>query len=104
MEETKLPMQRQKERGYSDVVGESYKINGTCLAKSPTNLKATVRKNKVTLTGEKASDVTGYEIYYRKGKNDGYQKLASTAKRKYTYTKLKKGTTYYFRVRSYKQV
>ena len=90
------------EKSYGTIEGENYTINGKFSANAPVSINASVNKNKVTLTWSKVNDVTGYEIYYRKGKQGIYKKLTSTVKTKYTYKKLKKGTMYYFKVRAYK--
>ena len=67
-----------------------------------------VKKNgrKVTLTIRKVANAGGYELQYAAAKNmkkSTVRKIGST-KAKYTTKKLKKGKTYYFRVRAYKIV
>ena len=59
---------------------------------------------KLVLTWKKAKNAKGYEIYRRTGTTGSYQKIAtikSGSTVKYTNTKLKKGTKYYYRIRAY---
>ncbi len=63
-------------------------------------VKAQVTYNTVTLSWNKASGVSGYEIQqYASSK---WKAVATTKSRKYTIKKLKTGTTYKFRVVGYK--
>lgn len=55
----------------------------------------------VTFSFDPVPDVKGYQIYYSKHKHGPYKKLATTTQTTYTYSKLKSGTTYYFKVRAY---
>lgn len=59
-------------------------------------------KSGVTLKWSKAAGVTGYEVYQSTKKTSGYTKIRTTTKTTYTKTGLKKGKTYYYKVRSYK--
>lgn len=62
---------------------------------------------KIKLTWKKIKGSNGYEIYMSTKKKSGYQKiktLTSGKKVSYTKTKLKKKTTYYFKVRAFKKV
>lgn len=64
-------------------------------------------KNKMKLTWKRISGCTGYQIFMSNKKSSGYKKIATIKKNKtisYTKTKLKKGKTYYFKVRTYKKV
>ncbi len=91
-------------KNWGEVVGENYSLKGAFFANSPTKFSVSVKKNKATLTWSRAKNITGYEVYYKKGKTGKYKKLASTTKTKYTYKKLNKRNTYYFKVRAYKKV
>ena len=54
---------------------------------------------------EKAKSADGYEIYRRAGTTNPYVRAAvikSGSTTKYTNAKLKKGHTYYYRIRSYR--
>lgn len=62
---------------------------------------------KVRITWKKVKGSSGYEIYMSTKKKSGYKKIktiTSSKKVSYTKTKLKKRTTYYFKVRAYKKV
>lgn len=69
---------------------------------------ATNRKGKnVTLKWKKDSAVSGYEVYRSNSRNAGYKKIkviSSKNTTNYKNTKLKKGRTYYYKVRAYKKV
>ena len=70
------------------------------------SLKST-KKGAATLTWAKNSKATGYEIYVSTKKTSGFKKLATVKSWKkvtYTKTKLKRKTTYYFKIRAYKTV
>lgn len=59
---------------------------------------------KASLSWKKVSGATGYVVYMSEKKDSGYKKLGSTQKLSCTIKNLKKGKTYYFRVRTYKKV
>lgn len=64
-------------------------------------------KDRTKLTWKKVSSCTGYEIYRSKKKSSGFTRIATvkgTAKTAYTTARVKKGTTYYYRIRAYKKV
>lgn len=66
-------------------------------------VKATAGTGKATISWNKVTGATGYVIYMQDEFGD-YNKLGSTSKTSYTKKSLKKGKTYYFRVRAYKTV
>ena len=66
-------------------------------------VKATAGTGKATISWDKVAGATGYVIYMQDEFGD-YNKLSSTTKTSYTKKSLKKGKTYYFRVRAYKTV
>lgn len=68
-------------------------------AKQVKNVKKAVTASTVTLTWNKASGAKGYAVQQYNGKK--WKTIASTAKTKHTVKKLKTGTTYKFRIRSY---
>ncbi len=59
-------------------------------------------KKSVKISFSKLSGSSGYEIYYSTKKTSGFSKLKAVTKTPYTYSKLKSGKTYYFKVRAYK--
>jgi hypothetical protein len=75
---------------------------GTSVAKTTSLKKSTVKKTSAKLTWAKTADATGYEIYRSSKKNGTYTQVATVKKCSYTNTKLKKNTTYYYKVRAYK--
>lgn len=56
--------------------------------------------NKLTLSWDKVSGVTGYQIYRSTKANSGYKKVASLRKTSQTLTAVT-GTNYYYKVRAY---
>lgn len=102
-----------KVQAYRTISGQKYysKYSSVVSAKAaPT--KTTISsvkagKKKATITWKRQSGISGYEVLMSTKKNSGYKtvkiiKKASTVK--YTKTGLKKGKTYYFKVRTYKTV
>ncbi len=74
--------------------------------KVPAISKLSTKKKKVTINWKKVSGTTGYEIYMRKGTKGSYKKIKTAGSKtvKYTKSKLKKGTKYYFKIRTYRTV
>jgi hypothetical protein len=74
----------------------------------PGSFKAVnVKKKSAKLTWKKVTGATGYEVYRSTKKKSGYKKVATIKKAstvKYTKKKLKKGKTYYFKIRAYRTV
>lgn len=69
------------------------------------NVKLTTKSSSVTVKWSKSAHVTGYEIYRLNTKTKKYEKIATVkgeSKVSYTNKKLKKGTTYKYKVRAYK--
>ena len=66
-----------------------------------------VKGKAVQLKWKKISGVSGYEIYCAKGYTGKYKKIKTITKAgtvSYKNTKLKKGSTYYYKIRAYKVV
>ena len=76
-------------------------------AAAPESAKAKSASKKVTITWKKVTKATGYEVYRATSRNGKYKKIATIKKNstvKYTDSKgLKKGKTYYYKVRAYKK-
>ena len=69
------------------------------------NIKAAAGKKKATLTWKKVKGAAGYQVYRSMRKNGKYVCVKKNLKAaKYTDKKLKKGKTYYYKVRAYKKV
>lgn len=82
------------------------KVTVTSLKTSKVTLKSTSSK-KVKITWKKVSNCTGYIIYRSTKKGSGYKKIktiTSKSKVSYTDTGLKKGKTYYYKIKTYKTV
>ena len=85
----------------------SYPNITTATKPATPTLKATAGAKSATLSWNKISGATGYEVWMSTSKNGSYKKLTTINKNatvKYTAKNLKKGTTYYFKVRAYKTV
>ncbi|MGN0523174.1 MAG: carbohydrate-binding domain-containing protein [Eubacterium sp.] len=67
-------------------------------------LKASATCSTVKLSWTKASNVSGYQIYYTTSKTGTYKKLTSTTANSFTVKKLSAGATRYYKVRAYKKV
>ena len=72
-----------------------------------TKLTVSSKKKKAFLKWKKNSKATGYEIYRATKKNGKYKKIRTIKKASaatFTDSKVKKGKTYYYKVRAYKTV
>ena len=80
-------------------------IKGAVAPKQVTGLKATnVKTKSVKLTWTKVKNAEGYYVYKSTKKSSGFKKVATIKEGstvKYTCKKLKKGKTYYFKVKAY---
>lgn len=71
----------------------------------PASLKVkNVKKKTAKLTWKKAANAEGYEVYRSVKKKKGFKKAATVKTATYKNKKLKKGKTYYFKVRSFNVV
>lgn len=74
----------------------------------PKSVAATAKGSKtVNISWKKVSGASGYEVYRADSKKGTYKKVATTKKGStvsYKNKKLKKGTTYYYKVRAYRTV
>jgi C1A family cysteine protease len=64
--------------------------------------KTSVKTSSVKLIWNKSAGAKGYEIYRSRKKNGAYAKVATVKKCSYTDKKLKKNTTYYYKIRAFK--
>lgn len=87
------------------VYGEFSEVK-SCAPKKPTGVKATAQKGKkAKVKWKKVSNANGYEIYRATKKNGKYKKVTTITKNKtvsFTNKSLKKGKTYYYKVRAYR--
>ena len=70
------------------------------LLQEPAKLKAKAGKKKVTLTWKKAAGATQYEVYRSAKQTSGYKKAATTKKLTWTDKAVKRGKTYYYKLKS----
>lgn len=81
-------------------------LNAATKAKAVQNINFSKNTtSQVQLTWNKTSGATGYQIYRATKKNGTYKKIATVtgaSTKKYLNTKLKAGTTYYYKIRSYR--
>ena len=94
---------------YIKVTGNVSKYKIGVSATAPASVKATKAGTKqVTVKWQKVKRAAGYEVYRSDSKNGTYKKISTIKKSatvKYTDKKgLKKGKTYYYKVRAYKTV
>ncbi|MCM1543866.1 MAG: fibronectin type III domain-containing protein, partial [Ruminococcus sp.] len=85
----------------------SYPTLTTATKPATPTLKATSGTKQAALSWNKISGATGYEVWMATKKDGEYKKVTTIKKNatvKYTKKDLKKGSTYYFKVRAYKTV
>lgn len=98
-------------RGYQTVNGQTYYSSYTSVKKADIKMSvprikkaAVTSKKKVKLTWNRDSKATGYYIYRSNKKKGGYKKVKTITKNKsvtWTDSGVKKGKTYYYKIRSY---
>ncbi len=98
-------------RGYQTVNGQTYYSDYTSVKKADIKMSvprikkaAVTSKKKVKLTWNRDSKATGYYIYRSNKKKGGYKKVKTITKNKsvtWTDSGVKKGKTYYYKIRSY---
>ena len=89
--------------------GRNFYSSYTAVAKvkpvpAKVTLKAKAGKRSATLSWTKVSGASGYKVYRATEKNDSYKRIYTTSKTKVVNKSLKKGRTYYYKVRAYKTV
>lgn len=91
--------------GYDNVQGD-YISNKIYIKnfKAPKSVKAKGKKKAVKLTYSKSSGASSYYIYKSTKKKKGYKLVATTNKTSYKVKKLKKKKTYYFKIKSVRNV
>ena len=85
---------------------DAYSVDGLTAKPAKTSITgiSNATAGKLVLTWKKSKGAKGYEIYRRTGTTGSYVRAAeikSGSTVKYTNKKLKKGRTYYYRIRSY---
>ncbi len=72
---------------------------------APQKSKATkVKSTSIKVTWQKVSGASGYEIYSSTSKKGKFTKIKTTKSLSYTKSGLKKGKTYYYKIRAYRVV
>ena len=66
------------------------------------SVKTTTKSKACRISWKKVSGASGYQVYMANSKNGKYKKIGDTKKLNLTKKGLKKGKTYYFKVRAYK--
>ncbi|MDD6300071.1 PQQ-binding-like beta-propeller repeat protein [Hornefia butyriciproducens] len=89
------------------VTDNSSTLKVKALPPAPGSVKARAGSRKITVSWKKVSKASGYQVVRATSKSGKY-KTAATLKKgssvKYTNQKLKKGKTYYYKVRAYRTV
>lgn len=103
-----------KVRAYKTIGGRTKYSSWSAIVCGRPELKATrftgisgISSTKATLKWSKVSDVQGYKLYRKTGKSGKYsavKSISSAATTKYTDKSLKKNTTYYYKIRTWKKV
>ncbi len=95
-------------KGIGDNCSGTYKATFNIVPKAPDGIKVSSRKTtSMKITWGHSDYATKYQLYRATSKDGKYKRIYSTADRwEYTYTdkKLKEGTHYYYKVRSYIKV
>lgn len=100
-----------KVRSYKIVNNKTYNgdysssLAATTKPPTPTVKLTSPSTKKIKLTWTNISSrTTGYNIYMATSKNGTYKNIGSTSKKSFTKGSLKKGKTYYFKVRAYRTI
>lgn len=98
-------------KGNTDIYANQISARGVIVVpdiaapEKPVIAKLVSSKTKTaTVTYEKSSGASGYEISYATSKSGTYKVAGTTTRLSYTISDLIKGKTYYVRVRAYKVV
>ncbi len=85
--------------------GYSYVISAKPVPATPTNVKATRTSSKsIKLTWSNVSGASGYEVFKSNSSSGTYSILSRMTSSYYTNSGLVKGRTYYYKIRSYRNV
>lgn len=91
-------------QGIGDYTGQESVSFQICPQKNKISKLRNTAGCRIVVNFKKAAGATGYEISYAANKKFKSAKKKTSKKTTYTLKKLKKGKTYYVRVRSYKKV
>ena len=79
-------------------------LSGKTATKAPSiSSYKNVKGKKAQIKWKSVSGASGYQLYMSTKKGSGYKRVYSGTKKSYTVKGLKKGKTYYFKVRTYKK-
>lgn len=90
--------------GNKQAFSDTYEKSAPKSIKVPSIKKVHLKSGKATVTWKKSAKAKGYEVYMSKKAKSRFKRVAKINKVKtvkYTTKKLKKGTTYYFKVRAF---
>lgn len=90
--------------GKKQAFSDTYEKSAPKSIKVPLITKVKLKSGKVAVTWKKSAKAKGYEVYMSKKAKSRFKRVAKINKVKtvnYTTKKLKKGTTYYFKVRAF---
>ena len=73
-----------------------------CGLDTMTITKTSQSKKSITITYKRIKNISGYKIY--KSTGGKYKQIAKTTSRIYTDKQVKKGKTYYYKVKAYKKI
>lgn len=83
------------------VTGVTKSVLVKVVPSAPTGLKATTKSTASVTLKWKASNASGYEVYRSTSKTKNFKKVGTTPSAEFTDKGLKKGTTYYYKVKAY---
>lgn len=99
-----------KVRAYKTVDGKKYygawsdvKVVNTKISDTEFTLKGNKSKGTISVNIKKDKSVTGYIVYMYKSKSKSYEKVWAGKDLQFVKSGLKKGKTYYFKIRTYKK-
>lgn len=98
-----------KVRAYRTISGkkvygnDSAKVSAKPIPATP-KARAAAQKKKITVKWNKIAGTTKYVVYKSTKKNSGYYKARITVNTSFKDTSVKRGKTYYYKVRSYKKM
>ncbi|MDO4383356.1 MAG: phosphodiester glycosidase family protein [Eubacteriales bacterium] len=102
-------------RGYNGTVEVTFKITKKATPAKPAKVTApskvkissvkNIKAKKAKITWKKASNASGYKVYRATSSKGKYKcvKTTGSGSRSWTNSKLKKGKTYYYKVRAYRK-
>ena len=91
-----------KKSGSSKITGKGKSKAFVTKPSKVKSVKTTAKSKACKISWKKVSGASGYQVYMATSKKGKYKKIGDTKKLNLTKKSLKKGKTYYFKVRAYK--